>query len=147
MKIWLVAGAFSGVGKTTLVQNLAKVLPCAEFLKIGHGKKKAVGTPNYFTSIADGLGFIETLNRRCKHCIVESNLRAGVLEPDIIIFLDRDGENRRNDADEFRTAAGIVIGQGANAGKWRDEIGGLKLSSRIEAKVLNLFQAQHKFLT
>lgn len=146
MKIWLVAGASSGTGKTTVAQNLTEVLPCAEYLKIGHGKRKAKGSPNYFTSPDEGLRFIKDAERRCEHCVVESNVLAGVLEPDILIFLDRHGESRRDDADELRAAADVVIGRGGNTGKWRAQVGRLKLPSEVAAKVLEVFKAQHEFL-
>ena len=146
MKIWLVAGAMSGVGKTTLVERLIKVLTDSEFLKIGHGRRRKKGPENYFTSTDDGLAFIESLRGRCEHCVVESNRLVGRLDADIVIFLDGSTGDRRPDADNLRKSANIIIGRNSNASKWRPALKKLKLTGATGDKVIDIFKAQSEFL-
>jgi len=146
MKTWLIAGASSGVGKTTLVQDLVKVLPDAEFLKVGHGRRKKKGPTNFFTSADEGLSFIESLKGKCEHCVIESNRLVGILKADIVIFLDRDGSDRRTDAGTLRKSADIILGQDGNDDDWKSKLRALKLSSGLAGKLLDIFQSQHEFL-
>lgn len=146
MKIWLIAGSSSGVGKTDLVKKLRAVLPNAEFLKIGHGKKKRKGRPNYFTTTEDGLDFMKNKESKFDHCIVESNRLVGMIEADVIIFLDSLEGDRRRDAKKLRSQADIILGYRANSDDWDSVISKLRLSSDIKNTVHGILNSHHEFL-
>jgi len=146
MKIWLISGAFSGVGKTTLAGNLRQILPDSISLKIGHGKRKKDLPGNFFSSVEAGLKFIEDQKGKSQHCIVESNRLAGLLHADIMVFLDNlDGE-RRGDAERLRAKADIILGDKGNPEEWKSKLAGLKLPVGIRQRVLVALRLQHEFL-
>jgi molybdopterin-guanine dinucleotide biosynthesis protein A len=87
MKTIVVSGACSNIGKTTLAKELSKILPRAEFIKIGTGRKKEHGPDtlypfgSYFERLKD--------NHSTAHfLIIESNTILTELKPDLCIYLD-----------------------------------------------------------
>lgn len=147
MKTWLIAGAQSGVGKTTLVRKLTEILPNSEFLKIGHSPRRKTGPANYFTSADKALDFISRQEVGFDHCVVESNRLVGKLDADVVIFLDREEGDRRHDADRLRKCADIILGYQGNRNKWGKVISALELPPDVSKGVIKVFKAQHKYLT
>ncbi len=146
MKIWLISGSSSGLGKTTLSQDLAKVLPDAVYVKIGRGKRRKDGPANFFTSSEDGLRFIVGLKGKHRHCIVESNRLVGKLDADVTIFLDQLNGDRRVDSFKFRNAANILVGLDGNKPKWKSVFGKLKLPAKAVTKIMHIMESQQEFL-
>lgn len=145
-KIWLIAGAFSGVGKTTIVSNLMEILPDVQFLKIGTSRRKKSGRENYFTSTEEGIRFIEAQMGKCSHCLVESNRLVGSIDADLIIFLDNLDGDRRDDADRLRTAADVIIGYRGNQSQWENNLKSMQLPVKTRNKVIDAFNNQQEFL-
>ncbi|MFH1676173.1 MAG: hypothetical protein ABIC40_04030 [bacterium] len=119
MKILLITGSSSGVGKTRLAMKLMEIVPHAVYMKLGHGKKKKGGRPkNYFEGEQEALEFIAKEEGKCEYLLVESNRLVGKIDPDPVIFLD-----------------------------WKSSIGKLELSSAQKAKMLEVLTEQHEYLS
>ena len=147
MKLWLISGASSSVGKSTLAKNLMRILPHVQTMKTGHGGKRADGPPNYFTDTKESLKFINSLKKETGHLLVESNRLAGTLDADIVIFLDSREGDRRSDANYLRSYADIIIGYRGNPDDWSKYLTRLDLSKRVSEKVMKVLQDHHEFLS
>jgi molybdate transport system regulatory protein len=146
VKVWLITGAYSGVGKTTLVRNLERILPDPVCVKIGDGRPKRGVPGHFFTSVENGLQFIHGQEGLKQHCLIESNRLVRCLEADIVIFLNGlDGE-RRADVDRLRKSADVVLGRGGNPERWRDRLAQLELPVRVRKKALEVLNEQHEYL-
>jgi molybdate transport system regulatory protein len=146
MRIWLIAGAFSGIGKTTLAGNLRTLLPESTTLKIGHGQRKTEGGNNYFTTVDDAIEFISKQSCNHRHCIVESARLIGSISADIMIFLDNLDGDRRRDASVLRKSADIVLGHRGNPAEWKNRIAGLGVDTSTRNRVLYALREQHDYL-
>ncbi len=107
MKVIVISGASSKVGKTTLARKLRRLLKGAELVKIGHGPRQP-RIPNHFYE--SGTPF-QTI--RDNHCgapwlIVESNSVLREIVPDLAIYLE--GEHPKPSARYARDRADIVSG-------------------------------------
>jgi hypothetical protein len=105
MKIWLIGGSSSGLGKSTLAKELMALLDGAVYLKLGHGKRKKDGPSNYFIETDDALEFIDSIKERYPHVVAEASRLIGKLPADVVIFLNRQDDNRRSDADNLLSKA------------------------------------------
>ncbi|MCX6644797.1 MAG: LysR family transcriptional regulator [bacterium] len=147
MKIWLISGASSYIGKTTLLNKLAAVLPDVESMKTGHHAKKNHGAANYFISTDDSLRFIDSLKEKSGYLLVESNRLAGIVDADLVIFLDSMEGDRRRDANTLHSHADIILGHRGNPEEWNRQIKKLKLPKKVHEEVLDIFKSQHEFLS
>jgi molybdate transport system regulatory protein len=147
MKIWLISGSSSHIGKTTLLNKLAAVLPDAVSMKTGHHAKKNHGAANYFTSTDDSLDFINSQKEKSGYLLVESNRLAGTIDADLVIFLDSMEGDRRKDANKLRTHADIILGHRGNPEVWKKHISRLNIPPDVKKKVLDIFKDHHEFLT
>ena len=146
MKIWLITGAQAGVGKTTLMNALADILPHSECVKLGHGTRKAGAVGNFFTDADEAVKFIAGLNDRFEHCLVESNRLVGKVKADIIIFLDSLGGDRRRDADKLRSMAHIILDKNEDEAKWTRGLARLDLDAETTRAVIEAFRRQAQYL-
>jgi molybdopterin-guanine dinucleotide biosynthesis protein A len=104
MKTIVISGASSGVGKTTLARQLARMLPNATIAKIGHGTPKDNDIPLY----QSGTSFeqIQKDFSRGSFLIIESNSILEEFSPDMTIFLD--GISAKPSALHARRKADII---------------------------------------
>jgi hypothetical protein len=108
MKVIVISGASSKVGKTTLAMSLQRVLEGSEVVKIGHGKRKA-GIQNHFYKLGTPFQIIRESYCDAAWIIVESNSVLRETQPDLVIYLE--GENPKPSADYARQRADIVSGE------------------------------------
>jgi hypothetical protein len=108
MKVIVISGASSKVGKTTLAGNLRRLLQGAEVVKIGHGQRKP-GIPNHFYESGTPFQTIRENHAGATWLIVESNSILHEMEPDLAIYLE--GENPKPSAQYARCRADIVSGR------------------------------------
>ncbi len=87
MKTIVVSGACSNIGKTTLAKELSKILPQAEFVKIGTGKKKE-NSPDTLYPFGSYFERLKDNHSKAHFLIIESNTILTELEPDLCIYLD-----------------------------------------------------------
>ncbi len=107
MKIIVIAGASSKVGKTTLAKRLQDVLAGAEVIKIGHGRRKP-HLENDFYEWGTPWSAIRENHRAAPWLIIESNSILREVQPDLVIYLE--GENPKPSAEYARCRADIVSG-------------------------------------
>ncbi len=108
MKVIVISGASSKVGKTTLAKSLRRLLPDAEVVKIGHGPRKP-GIPNHFYESGTPFETIRENHAGAAWLIMESNSILREMEPDLTIYLE--GENPKPSAQYARDRADIVSGR------------------------------------
>ena len=108
MKVIVISGASSKVGKTTLARNLRRILEGAEVVKIGHGARKP-GLRNHFYEFGTPFQTIRENHGGATWLIVESNSILHEMEPDLVIYLE--GENPKPSAQYAKGRADIVSGR------------------------------------
>ena len=108
MKVIVISGASSKVGKTTLAGCLRRLLEGAEVVKIGHGPRKP-GIPNHFYESGTPFQTIRENHADAPWLIIESNSVLREMEPDLVIYLE--GENPKPSAQYARDRADIVSGR------------------------------------
>lgn len=146
MKIWLICGSSSGVGKSTLANELSVLLPRTLVIKVGHGRVKRGRVPYFFTDADEAISFIESQKNLYEHIIVESNRLVGKLKTDIIIFLEGYIGERRHDASKLKAKAGIKLGLAANQRQWAEELAKANLPITFIQKVVEILTAQNEYL-
>ncbi|MCD6216357.1 LysR family transcriptional regulator [bacterium] len=147
MKLWLIGGSSSQVGKSKLASEITDVLDKPVNLKLGHGKTKKSKSNNYFTNTNEALEFIDSSRAKFKHCVAEATRLIGNIDADVVIFLNQHNEIRRSDADELAYMADIVLGDNANPDGWMAALAPLDIPVSSRRKLIRIFQNQHEFLT
>ena len=146
MRLWLIAGSSSGVGKTTLAEKLVEILPGSVHVKLGHGQVKSGKAPNFFTSTEKAFEFIKREEDNFDHCIIESTRLVGKIKTDVVIFLESRDFEPRSDSDVLESKADIILGKSSNAHEWRDKLGHLELPVGILKRIIRILEAQDEFL-
>jgi hypothetical protein len=108
MKVIVISGASSKVGKTTLAGSLRGMLEDAEVVKIGHGERKP-GLQNHFYESGTPFQTIRENHSGAPWLIVESNSILQEIAPDLVIYLE--GEHPKPSAQYARCRADIVSGR------------------------------------
>lgn len=108
MKMIVVSGAHSNVGKTKLARELCELLPGAVHVKIGHGKKKR-DAGNIFFHVGTPFSRIEREIGNADFAVIESNSVLEELEPDCAIYLP--GGSPKPSAARALEQADIVRGE------------------------------------
>lgn len=135
--IWIICGAGRGVGKTTLAQNLCRVLPESIYAKSGHGTVKRHKCEHYFQNLSQLRVFIKKQCNSNKHIIVESNALAKCRDGDITIFISSPigKTSLRRDRAQLEKSADIRICPDASSLEWekflRDKLNSRKLCKAI----------------
>lgn len=113
MKIIVISGSYSNVGKTTLAHNIMNELNSSriEMIKIGHNKAKPTKTEALFNDINEGLNYIYSLqaSNKVDYLIVESNSIYQFLKPDLAIFIMNNAKPEKETAQLARQFADIII--------------------------------------
>ena len=108
MKVIVISGASSKVGKTTLALDLQRVLEGAELVKIGHGKRKPE-VKNHFYELGTPFHTIQENHVGARWLLIESNSILREIQPDLVIFLE--GPNPKPSAEYAKRRADIVSGR------------------------------------
>lgn len=108
MKVIVISGASSKVGKTTLALGLQRVLEGAEVVKIGHGARKAQ-LRNHFYASGTPFHTIRENHADARWLLIESNSILREIQADLVIYLE--GENPKPSAEHARRWADIVSGR------------------------------------
>ena len=111
MKVIVISGASSKVGKTTLAKSLGCLLEGAEVVKVGHGQRKP-GIENHFYESGTPFQTIRANHAGAPWLIVESNSVLHEMEPDLAIYLE--GKNPKPSAQYAKYRADIVSGRSIN---------------------------------
>ncbi len=108
MKVIVVSGARSGVGKTTLSRALCELLRGAVRVKIGHHERKPGGYDNLYQT-GTPFSTIAAEHRHARFLIIESNRILEEITPDCTIYLPAD--NPKPSAKVALRKADIVGGE------------------------------------
>ncbi len=108
MKVIVISGASSHVGKTALARSLQRVLAGAEIVKIGHGRRKAE-IRNHFYEVGTPFSVIRENHAAAPWLLVESNSVLREIHADLVIYLE--GPHPKPSAEYARQQADIVPGR------------------------------------
>ena len=146
--LWVVCGAGRGVGKTTVVQKLAAVLPGCVTAKCGHGKVKPDRESNFFHSLDALACFVDKARPSAQHIVVESNAWARQGRGEVTIFIGGiEGDTRlRPDAGELEAAADVCITAGAPSEEWPALLKRVLPEKKLRDAVCDIFADQREYL-
>jgi hypothetical protein len=108
MKVIVVSGAHSNVGKTHLARALRDLLPGAVRIKIGHHERKP-GGDGYYYHIGTGFSTITAEHSNERFLIIESNHILEDITPECTIYLP--AENPKPSAEIAVKKADIIRGE------------------------------------
>jgi molybdate transport system regulatory protein len=119
--IWTVSGAGRAVGKTTVAQSIAASLDGSVYCKCGHNAAKPGKPDNFFLGIDALTAFVDKAVDQYSHIFVESNTFVYSNRADVTIYIDgADGKtNFRDDAEQLKSAADIVINAASTSSQWK----------------------------
>jgi molybdopterin-guanine dinucleotide biosynthesis protein A len=108
MKTIVISGARSGVGKTTLAKEVARMIPGSVFVKIGHHGKHPTNADVLYGRDAT---FQQIHDRHADAAclIIESNTILYEMTPDCVVYLS--GDNAKPSARIAKEKADIIRGQ------------------------------------
>ena len=135
--VWTISGTGRKVGKTTLAQNLSKILPNSIYAKCGHGDRAALKPKNFFTDLKQLNEFIITAKSSFDHIIIESNALAKTETSDITVFIDTTPAKTdyRPDCEKLLACADIIIAKGNDLSVCKnilsDKLGSNKLADAV----------------
>src|SRR5512145_3372034 len=107
MKVIVISGASSNVGKTTLARKLQQVLAGSCVVKIGHGRRKP-GIDNHFYELGTPFRRILENHAQAHWLLIESNAILREVCPDLAIYLE--GKAPKPSAEHARSKADIISG-------------------------------------
>jgi hypothetical protein len=108
MKVVVVSGAHSNVGKTQLARALRDLLPGAVRIKIGHQTRKP-GGDGYYYHIGTSFSAIAAEHSNAHFLVIESNRILEEITPDCAIYLP--AENPKPSAEIAVKKADIIRGE------------------------------------
>ena len=114
VKVIVVSGARSNVGKTQLSRALCKLLPSAVQIKIGHHAHKP-GKEGHLYSMGTGFSSIAAEHSNARFLIIESNRILEEITPECAIYLP--AENPKPSAEIAMKKADIIRGEPVPASK------------------------------
>lgn len=113
MKIIVISGSHSSIGKTTLLRNIQAHLPPASTIavKLGHRSFNAEKPEKFFSNMPEGLKYIESLIKSgsTDYLLIESNSIFNYVVPDLGIFLQSEGKPEKESASLAKSKADIII--------------------------------------
>jgi hypothetical protein len=142
MKVIVVSGAHSNVGKTQLSRALKKLLPGAVRVKIGHGERKSEDDDFYY-HLGTGFSTIAAKHNNACYLIIESNSILNELTPECAIYLK--AEDPKPSADIAIKKADIIRGEPVPSSKIPDLAKRLECDETVIRKILELSGAKVNF--
>ncbi len=112
MKVIVVSGAHSNVGKTHLARALRDLLPGAVRIKIGHHARKP-GGDGYYYGMGTGFSAIAAEHADAGYLVIESNTILKEITPDCTIYLS--AEDPKPSAEIAVKKADIIRGEPISA--------------------------------
>jgi len=114
MKVIVVSGARSNVGKTQLSRALCKLLPGAVRIKIGHHARKP-DKDGHLYPMGTGFSSIAAEHGNARFLIIESNRILEEITPECVIYLP--AEDPKPSAEIAMKKADIIRGEPVPASK------------------------------
>jgi hypothetical protein len=137
MKVIVVSGARSHVGKTHLARALCKLLPGAVRIKIGHQEhKNKEGEDDYLYPMGTPFPRIAADHADAAFLVIESNSVLEEITPDCAIYLPAD--DAKPSAAIARRKADIIRGEGVPASEVALLAGRLGCDASVVEKIVKL---------
>ena len=114
MKVIVVSGARSNVGKTELARALCSLLPDAARIKIGHHAYKPSGDA-YFYPMGTGFQTIADEHGHARFLVIESNRILEEITPECLIYLA--ANDPKPSAELAMKKADIIRGESVSVAK------------------------------
>lgn len=146
--IWVICGAGRCVGKTTLALKLCEILPNRRYAKCGHGVKKEGKPESFFNDLSELEAFIQENRKACEHLVIESNAMAIQSRGDVIIYIDgvKGKTQFRDDADQLRDSAHLVIDSQSKVSSWKKRLSEVNVVQSLCEKIYDVLMAQKQYL-
>ena len=135
MKVIVVSGGRSKVGKTQLSRALSELLPGAVRVKIGHHSQKPNGDENFY-AMGTAFSTIAVEHKNAAYLIIESNRILEEITPDCTIYLP--AENPKPSAEVALKKADIIRGEPVPVAKLSAIAGRLGCDAAIVQKIAEL---------
>jgi hypothetical protein len=135
MKVIVVSGAHSNIGKTQLARALCALFPGAVRIKIGHGMLKS-DEDGYFYHQGTDFTTIVSEHSNADLLIIESNSILGEITPECVIYLPDD--NPKPSAGLAEKKADIIRGKKVQDLKISDIAKRMKCDEKIIRSVVRL---------
>ncbi len=139
MKIIVVSGACSGVGKTTLAGGISKLLPDVLTVKIGHHEENALKPIKLFP-MGTSIHTICQYAGNVSYLIIESNSILKEILPECVLYLK--GDSPKPSASLALTMADIISGEVIDTRKIFELASRLSLDSTLIKKIALLAGAK-----
>lgn len=114
MKVIVISGARSNVGKTYLARKLCKLLPGSVRIKIGHHPYKP-SKDGFLYPMGTSFSTIAAEHRNAQFLIIESNTILQEITPECVIYIPAD--NKKPSAEVAIKKADIIRGEPISASK------------------------------
>ena len=141
MRIIVVSGAHSNVGKTRLSRKLCRLLPGAVYIKIGHGEEKQ-GIDGYFYHLGTTFSTINADHKNASFLVIESNSILKEITPHCAIYLP--AENPKPSAELARKKADIIRGNPVSSEKINDLASRLGTTSTMVQKLIDCLERNER---
>jgi hypothetical protein len=135
VKVIVVSGARSNVGKTHLARALCALLPDAVAVKIGHHAARP-GKEGILYPMGTGLATIAAEHADARFLVIESNSILDALTPDCAIYLAAD--NPKPSAAAAERKADIIRGKAVPPAKIDALAGRLECDEAVVRKIIEL---------
>ena len=136
MKVVVVSGARSNVGKTYLSRALCRLLPGAVRIKIGHHARKPGYDDGYLYPMGTGFSRIVAEHGDAPFLVIESNRILAEITPDCAIYLPSD--DPKPSAEIARKKADIIRGETVSAAKISDLAARMESDEAVIRKIVQL---------
>ncbi len=135
MKVIVVSGARSNVGKTQLARALCKLLPGAVRIKIGHHARKP-GDDGYLYPMGTGFSNIVAEHSNARFLIIESNRILEKITPECTIYIP--AESPKPSAEIAMKKADIIRGDPVSVSKISVLAKRMECDERVIKKIVEL---------
>lgn len=144
MKIILISGSRSNVGKSTLSLNIAEILKDykVEIIKFGHGKINLKKKIKLFNNIEIGKKYIDKKkkNRNLNYLIIEGNSIVKHIQFDLLIFIK--DKIQKKSSEYPLEHADIVIDENYK----EENIKKILKIKKIKKEIINAFNKQYRYI-
>jgi hypothetical protein len=132
MKVIVVSGARSNIGKTHLSKALCGLLPVAVHIKIGHHPRKQ-GGDNFYYNKEINFSALADEHKNARFLVIESNRILEEITPDCVIYLPAD--NPKLSAGIAEKKADIIRGKLLSESKMISLAGKLDCDKEVIRKI------------
>ncbi|MFH1829185.1 MAG: hypothetical protein ABH871_00215 [Pseudomonadota bacterium] len=138
MKTIVVAGACSDVGKTTVLRKIRDFFSDSISVKLGKSEAFDKNKEELLLPSDSSIDSIKhALPRQPAYLLIEGNSILKRFDPDLSIFVDGDGPDRRPDADELKKKCDLIVGKRIDCKQAFGLAGKSGLSLKEFGKLLN----------